>query len=291
MRYSMRGRREIAGWLFVLPMFAFFITFVIYPIISSFVSSLYTFDYVKYTLSGFDNYKHLMQDSLFHKATWNTILFVIILVPVISILGLIMAAIINLYPQRMQTFFKAVFYVPGVTSIISLVMVWEYMYNNQFGLGNYVLTSLGFDSVNFLGAKFATPSISLILVTIMIGGALVVYAAALNGIPRDLYESASLDGATALDSFLRITMPMLKPAILYIIVTATIGAFQVFAIILLMTGGGPAHRTTTIIMLIYREAFVNMNFGLANAMGILLCLFICLIAFIQFKLLKTDIEY
>jgi len=119
----------------------------------------------------------------------------------------------------------------------------------------------------------------------------VVFAAALSGIPRDLYESASLDGATQVDSFLRITLPMLKPSILYVVVTTTIGAFQVFAIILLMTGGGPAYKTTTILMLIYREAFVNMNFGLANAMGIILCLIICLIAFIQFKLLKTDIEY
>lgn len=291
MKLTYAFQREIVGWMFVLPMLLFFIAFVIYPIGAAFLSSLYRFDYVSYTFSGLDNYMYLAQDSLFHKAVINTLVFVVLLVPSVSILALILAVVIHVYPKKLKTFFKAVFYVPGVTSVVSIAMVWEYMYNNQFGLGNYLLHLLGFESVNFLGTTFAYSSLSLILLTMSIGASLVVYAAAINGVPQDLYESASLDGATQVDSFLRITLPMLKPSILYVVVTSTIGAFQVFAIILLMTGGGPAYKTTTILMLIYREAFMNMNFGLANAMGIILCLIICLIAFIQFKLLKSDIEY
>jgi multiple sugar transport system permease protein len=191
----------------------------------------------------------------------------------------------------MQSFLKATFYIPGVTSLVSIAMVWEYIYNNQFGLANYVLKTLGLSSVNFLGADWAYFALTLILLTTSIGSSIVIFTAAMNGIPSDLYESASLDGAKPLRSFFSITLPMLKPTLLYVIVTSTIGAFQIFAIILLMTGGGPAYKTTTILMLIYREAFVNMNFGIANAMGMVLCVIICLIAFLQFKLFKSDVEY
>lgn len=288
---NLKSRREWSGWLFVLPMLLFFLAFVVYPILSSVRGSLYAFDYTGYTFAGLDNYRQLLGDSLFWQAVWNTIVFVLYLVPSITLIALLLAALIHTYPRKMQSFFKAAFYIPGVTSIVSLAMVWEYIYNDQFGIGNYVLKLLGLPPVHFLGSEYAYSSLSLILITISLGASLVVFSAALNGIPRDLYESASLEGATPTQTFMRITLPMLKPSVLYVVVTSTIGAFQVFAIILLMTGGGPAYKTTTILMLIYREAFVNMNFGIANAMGILLCLLICLIAFLQFKLLKSDVEY
>ncbi|TMV52778.1 sugar ABC transporter permease [Paenibacillus mesophilus] len=289
--WSLKLRREWSGWLFVLPMLLFFVAFVVYPILSSIRSSLYAFDYAGYVFAGLDNYKQLVSDSLFWKAVWNTLVFVLYLVPSITVLALLLSAIIHVYPKKMQSFFRAAFYIPGVTSIVSLAMVWEYMYNNQFGLGNYFLKLIGMQPVNFLGSEYAYMSLSLILVTISLGSSIVVFTAALNGIPRDLYESASLDGAAPLRAFFSITLPMLRPSVLYVVVTSTIGAIQVFAIILLMTGGGPAYKTTTILMLIYREAFVNMNFGIANAMGVMLCLLICLIAFLQFKLLKSDVEY
>jgi multiple sugar transport system permease protein len=283
--------REINGWLFVLPMLVFFLIFVVYPIVSSIKSSLYGFDYTQYYWAGLDNYATIFQDELFHKAVKNTLLFVICLVPALTVLSLILSVLINTHSNKMQSFLKATFYIPGVTSLVSIAMVWEYIYNNQFGLANYVLKTLGLSSVNFLGADWAYFALTLILLTTSIGSSIVIFTAAMNGIPSDLYESASLDGAKPLRSFFSITLPMLKPTLLYVIVTSTIGAFQIFAIILLMTGGGPAYKTTTILMLIYREAFVNMNFGIANAMGMVLCVIICLIAFLQFKLFKSDVEY
>lgn len=288
---SIRLRSEISGWLFVLPMLLFFLIFVIYPIISAFRSSLYGFDYTHYYWAGWDNYRTIFKDKLFWKSIRNTLEFVLYLVPSITVLALMLAVIIHTYPKKMQSFFKAAFYVPGVTSIVSLTMVWQYIYNGQFGLGNYVLSLFGIDAVNWLGVNSATVALSLIVLTISIGAAVVVFTAALGGIPQDLYESASLDGAKPWQMFFRITLPMLKPTLLYVIVTGTIGAFQVFAIILIMTGGGPAYRTTTIMMLVYQQAFVNMNFGIANAMGIVLCVIISLIAYVQFKFLKSDIEY
>ncbi|MDR6550484.1 sugar ABC transporter permease [Paenibacillus qinlingensis] len=288
---SIRLRREISGWLFVLPMLLFFVLFVVYPILKAIKSSFYGFDYTKYYWSGLDNYRTIFMDPLFWKSIRNTLEFVLYLVPSITVIALMIAVTIHTYPKKMQSFFKAAFYIPGVTSIVSLTLVWQYIYNGQFGLGNYVLDRLGMDAVNWLGVNSATLALSVIVLTISVGSAVVVFSAALGGIPKDFYESASLDGAKPWHMFARITLPMLKPTLLYVVVTGTIGAFQVFAIIMIMTGGGPAYRTTTIMMLIYQQAFVNMNFGIANAMGIVLCIIISLIAFVQFKLLKSDNEY
>ncbi|WJH37430.1 sugar ABC transporter permease [Paenibacillus sp. CC-CFT747] len=272
-------------------MLVFFIAFVVYPILSSIKSSLYGFDYTEYYWAGLDNYRTILQDELFRKSVSNTLLFVVLLVPAVTVLSLFLSVLINTHSNKMQSFLKATFYIPGVTSLVSLAMVWEYIYNNQFGLANYALKTLGMAPVNFLGADWAYFSLTLILLTTSIGSSIVIFTAALNGIPAELYESASLDGAKPVRTFVSITLPMLKPTLLYVVVTSTIGAFQIFAIILLMTGGGPAYKTTTILMLIYREAFINMNFGIANAMGIVLCVIICLIAFLQFKVLKSDVEY
>jgi len=140
---SIRLRREISGWLFVLPMLLFFLVFVVYPILSAVRSSLYGFDYTHYYWTGLDNYRTIFKDELFWKSIRNTLEFVLYLVPSITILALLLAVVIHTYPKKMQSFFKAAFYIPGVTSIVSLTMVWQYIYNGQFGLGNYVLDLFG----------------------------------------------------------------------------------------------------------------------------------------------------
>ncbi|WP_135556989.1 carbohydrate ABC transporter permease [Paenibacillus cymbidii] len=285
-------KKEAIGWLFVLPMLVFFGLFVLYPILDSIRTSFYGFDFSHYYWAGLDNYRSLFADELFWKSMKNTLVFVAYLVPSITVISLLLSLFINNRSMRAQAFFKAVFYIPAVTSIVSITLVWGYMLNNQFGLANYLLRLLGHEGmINWLGVNWVYGSLSLILITINIGNPIVVFTASLNGIPGDLYESASLDGAKPMEKFFYITLPLLRPSLLYVIVTTTIASFQVFAIILLMTAGGPAFKTTTILMLIYQQAFVNMNFGMANAMGIILCLIICCIAFLQFKLFKSDIEY
>lgn len=290
-RMNAAARREVTGWLFMLPMMLFFVTFLFYPIVKAIRMSLYAFDYTKYYWAGFDNYSEIFKNETFLLAIKNTVLFVVIIVPCVTILALLLAVGINRLSHWKQSFFKAAFYIPGVTSAVSLTMVWEYIYNNQYGIANYTLKKMGIEPVNWLGAQYGVSSLSLIMITLALGGSLVVLSAGLNAIPKDLYESAYIDGAKPRDTFFRISLPLLKPSLLYVIVTGTIGAFQVFAIILLLTGGGPAYKTTTILMLIYREAFFNLNYGMANAMGIVLCALIGLIALVQFRALKSDIEY
>ncbi len=290
-KLSMSGRRELTGWLFVLPMLLVFLAFVIYPILQSFKSSLYGFDYTRYYWDGFGNYARIFDDPIFLRSIRTTLLFVILIVPAQTVLALVLSLLINRFSNRAQSFFKAVFYVPVATSVVSLAMVWEYIYNNEFGFANYVLKLIGLGPVNWLGIDYGVYSLSLIVITISLGTSIVVVAAGLNGIPQEMYESAAIDGSSPSRTFFRITLPLLKPSLLYVVVTSTIASFQIFTVILLMTGGGPAYKTTTILMLIYREAFLNMNFGAANAMGIILCLIITSIALIQFRLMKTDIEY
>lgn len=290
-KLSAGTKREIIGWLFVLPLFICFLIFVIYPILEAFRMSLYGFNYVRYFFAGFQNYVSIFQDRVFLLSIWNTFKFVLCIVPSVTVTALLLSILIVRWSQKWQGFFKAALYIPGVTSVVSLTMVWRYIFNEQFGMANYLLRLFGGSGVNWLGVDFAYPSITLIMTSMSLGGAVVVLSAGLNGIPQELYESAEIDGARPLTRLLFITLPLLRPTLLYVVVTGTIGAFQVFAVILLMTGGGPAYDTTTMLMLIYREAFMNMNFGVATAMGFVLALIVGAIAVLQFKFLSTDVEY
>jgi multiple sugar transport system permease protein len=290
-KLSAGAKREITGWMFLLPMFVCFLVFVLYPIIEAFRMSLYGFNYMKYFFAGFDNYVSIFQDRVFLLALWNTFKFVFFIVPGVTVVSVGLSLLIVRWPSGWQGFFKSAFFIPGVTSVVSLTMVWRYIFNEQFGIANYLMRALGMEGVNWLGAGIAYGSITLITISMFIGSNIVVLTAGLNGIPNELYESADLDGARPWTRLLSITLPLLRPTLLYVVVAATIGAFQVFAVIMLMTGGGPAFDTTTILMIVYREAFSNMNFGVATAMGFVLALIVSTIAVIQFKFLSTDVEY
>lgn len=284
-------KREITGWLFVLPMLVCFLAFVIYPIIEAFRLSLYGFNYVEYFWVGFGNYVSIFKDKVFLLSIGNTLKFVAYIVPTVTFVALVLSIFINNWPRKAQGFFKSAFYIPGVTSVVSLTLVWKYIFNEQFGILNYLVRLLGGEGVNWLGEGFAYPSLTIIMVSISLGSSIVVLTAGLNGIPKELYESADIDGVKPWGRAWYITLPLLKPTLLYVVVTSTIGAFQIFAIILLMTGGGPVYDTTTMLMLIYREAFMNMNFGIACAMGFVLSMIVCTIAIFQFKFLSSDVEY
>lgn len=169
--------------------------------------------------------------------------------------------------------------------------MWQYILNYDFGLLNYLMGLLGMEKINVLSYNMALITTTAIVLTLGLGQPIVILTAALGGIPPSYYEAAEIDGASFWRRHLSITLPLLKPAILFVVVTGTIGAFQVFAIILLFTAGGPHYATSTILLLLYQEAFVNGDYGRGSAMAVLLSLIIVMIAWAQFKFLKTDIEY
>jgi len=184
------------------------------------------------------------------------------------------------------------FYLPVVAAGVVLSMVWLYIYHPTYGLLNYLLTVVGLPRVAWLGTTgTALPSLAVVVASWTIGQPLIIFLAGLAGIPQDLYDAASIDGAGAWHKFWRVTLPLLMPTTLFVLVTQTINVFQVFVVVLLMTRGGPFNATQTIVFRIWETAFSFFQFGYASAMGVVLILLVSIVAVIQFKLLGREVEY
>ncbi|WP_238402897.1 carbohydrate ABC transporter permease [Paenibacillus mesophilus] len=241
---------------------------------------------------GLDNYIQLFQDDVFVRSLGNTFGFVAGVVPLTIIVSLFVSAIVIHKSAKTASFFRASFYLPIVTSQIILSATWAWIYHPVNGIANYALSLAGASPVMWLSdSRVALPSLIVVVVTWCVGQPIILYLAALGNIPVTYYEAASIDGAGTWRQFRSITLPMLKPTTLYVIVTSTIGAFQTFVVVQILTGGGPNYATSTIMYLLYETAFKFGKLGLASAMGVILAIIISVIAFIQFKFFKTDIEY
>jgi len=241
---------------------------------------------------GFANYSKVFADPIFWKAVVNTAYYTLGVVPLWLGKALIISALIFPFRKPLQTFFKAAFYLPHVTSAVILSMIWLWIYNPPFGLLNYVLGFFGVDPVAWLGNTLtAMPSLILMQVVMGGGSSIVLISAAMNGIPTYLYEAAELDGARPFQVFMRVTLPLLKPTLLYLVVTGTINSFQVFTNIYLMTRGGPQFSTTTIVYMIYDTAFKQFQFGPASAMAMVLFVLTAIFALVQFRWLGQEVEY
>jgi multiple sugar transport system permease protein len=283
--------KERYGYLFVAPALFFFFLFYLYPIADAVKTSFYTYTYYASGFAGLENYRFLLQDDVFLKSVKNTLLIVAMLVPTSLLTSLLISIMISQFKSKMQSVFKAVFYIPAVTSIVSITFMWKYLLNYDFGLFNYIVGALGFDKINYLSYDLALVTTTFIVLLIGLGQPIVILTAALGGIPASLYEAAELDGASFWQKHFSVTLPMLKPAILFVVVSGTIGAFQLFAIILLFTAGGPNYATSTILLLLYQEAFTNGDYGKGSAMAVILSLIIVTIAWLQLKFLRSDLEY
>lgn len=290
-RYSGRQRRlviqeNVASYLFMSPFLIFFALFVVYPmfmcVYTSFFDSTMNKDAV---FIGFGNYVELWQDEKFLNALRNTILIVVVSVPVTCIFSLWVASAISKMPVAATSAFRCIFYLPVVTGSVAVTMVWKWMYNNYYGIFNYIGTSTGLleENINWLGdPKYALWCIILILLTTSVGQPIVLYVSALDNVDRTLVEAAEVDGATQTQAFWRVKWPQMMPTTLYILVITTINSFQCFALIQLLTQGGS--NTMTIMYYIYYNAFKLYRYGYGNAMGVILALIIAALSAVQFKL-------
>ena len=286
-----RRRENIAGYLFMAPSLLFFLGFVIFPMVMCLVYSFTDYTMTSFSFAGFDNYKRMFQDAIFGKALWNTIILVIISVPVTCFFSLWAASIISKLHDRTTSFFRCVFYLPVVTGSVAVTVVWKWIFNRYYGVLNYLCMNLGLISrnMNWLGdASTALGCIITILLTTSVGQPFVLYVSALNNVDQSLVEAASVDGATNLQTFWRIKWPQIMPTTLYILVITTINSFQCFALIQLLTSGGPNHATETIMYYIYYNAFKLQSYGYGSSMGIILALIIAAFSALQFKVAKTD---
>jgi multiple sugar transport system permease protein len=290
-----RVRRHLTAWTFAFPFLAIFAVFLAIPIVASFALSFTGFglanlqDWFSAPWVGIENYRKLFSDEVFIKTAKNTAVFVIVGVPLTLALGLVAALGLNRGLGKLQGIFRVGYYIPVVTSIVAIAVIWRYLLNPEYGLVNALLGNLGIDGPNWLGEQTtALGSIVALLIWRNFGFDMVVYLAALQAIDPALLEAARVDGANTWQTFRRITLPLLKPATLFLAILTTAGYLQVFEEPFVMTNGGPLGSTRSVAMYVYEQGFKFLNLGYASAIAYALFVVIIVIAFIQFRLLRTD---
>ena len=285
-------QENIAGYLFMLPFLLFFVGFVVYPMFMCIYTSFFDATMNREDIFiGFQNYVDLFNDPVFWKALTNTLIIVVVSVPVTCAFSLWIATLISKMPVTATSAFRCIFYLPVVTGSVAVTMVWKWMFNNYYGILNYLGKGAGLldKNVNWLGdPKYALGCIILILLTTSVGQPIVLYVSALDNVDKSLVEAAQVDGATETQAFWKIKWPQMMPTTLYILVITTINSFQCFALIQLLTSGGPNHSTDTIMYYIYYTAFKLYRYGYGNAMGVVLAVIIAILSAVQFKLGNQD---
>jgi multiple sugar transport system permease protein len=278
-------RRKIAkGLLFISPWLLGFFLFTIYPMLASFYFSFTRYDVLRPPkFIGFENYIELFTgDDLFRTAMYNTVWFVLVAVPIGLVAAFLLAVLLN-QNLRGKSVYRTIFFIPSITPAVASVMVWLWIYNTQYGLINGILIGLGLEAIPWLSSPaLAKPSLVVIQVWAQ-GTAIIIFLAALQDVPRTLYEAARVDGANALQRFWHVTVPMTTPAMLYVLLTGLIGTFQAFIWPWLLTRGGPNNATLLFSVYLYRSAFEHFKMGYASAQGWLLFILVITFAVFIFK--------
>ena len=280
MQKTLIRRETISAYLFLAPALVFFVGFVIVPMVMCLVTSFFDYSMTEFAFVGFDNYKEMFQDDIFIKALANTVLIVVVAVPTVTAFSLWVSSVIYKMNGALCSFFRCIFYLPVVTVTVAVTVVCKWMFNKYTGLFNYVLDS----DISWLGdSRTAIWCIILILFTTSVGQPIVLYVSALGNVDDSLIEAAQVDGATSRQVFWKIKWPQIMPTTLYILVITTINSFQCYALIQLLTSGGPNHSTETIMYYIYYQAFKLYRYGYGNAMGVILAIIIAVFSALQFK--------
>jgi ABC-type sugar transport system permease subunit len=288
-------RQDLIGWSFALPFVILFGVFLALPILAAFLFSFTSFGLRDITnpigasVVGVDNYARLLSDAKFWKSLGNTVYFVVVGVPLTLALGLVIANALSRGITRFRTAFRVGFYLPVITSIVAIAVVWRFLLNPDFGLINLLLAKVGITGPNWLAnSALAMPSIIAMAVWRNVGFAMVVFVAGMQAIPSMLYEAASIDGAGRWQSFRYVTLPMLRPTILFMLVITTIGYLQLFEEPFVMTGGGPLDATLSVTMYMYQQGFTFFHQGYASAIAYVLFVIVAIAAILQFKFLRSD---
>ncbi|KAF1302823.1 MULTISPECIES: carbohydrate ABC transporter permease [Enterococcus] len=287
------GHKKLIPWLFIAPHLIIFIIFFLIPVIFGIYVSFTDWDlFGSPTFIGLDNYKELFfnKDSTFYEqlriGLVNTFKFVLFSVPFCIAVPLLLAAALNTKP-KLGKIFQSIFYMPSLFAISAVVIIWTLIFNVNYGPINTMLNS---DIPWTSTQPYAWMTLVVITVWWTIGGNMVIYQAALNGISKDFYEAADIDGASSFQKFMKITLPAIKGQILYTLVMTTIAQFNIYGQPLMLTGGGPTNSTRVLLMYIQQNAFGSGQSiaGIASAMAVILGICIMIVSAIQFKLLRKE---
>lgn len=280
----MEKKKSKWAYLFLLPWFALFCVFYAYPLVYGFVISFTNFDLSgKMDFIWFDNFKSIFTDYKFWRSFAGMLRYAVIILPLNVFIPLWAANTLHPHGKKMQSVSKLLIYLPGVLCSVALIIVWKFMLNPNTGFVSQWLKEFGFKGSIFDNANYSIPVLSLLIVFSGLGGNLIIFISAMNGISSDFYDAAELDGANRRQQFFHITIPMLRPTLLYVLITGTIAAFQIFTVPKLMTAGGPNFTSSTLLMLLYDSAFVDYKFGYAAALGVIIFVFTAVIAIVQFR--------
>ncbi len=300
-RRSLRWRpdQQWEAYLFLLPSFLGFLIFVVLPVLASLWLSFVDWNLLtppKFV--GFQNYVLLLtRDSVFRKVAWNTVYFMVTLVPLQLAFGLGLAVALN-QQIRGRLFYRVIFFMPVVTTIVAGAIIFQFLLNRDFGLFSNAIwklaewTGWGIQPPDFLNSsQWSKPSVILLTLWKNVGFTMVIYLAALQGVPQELYDAANVDGASSWQRFRNVTLPLVSPTTFFLFVIQMIGAFQLFTEAFVMTRGGPAQSTLTVVYYIYQNAFEFQKMGKASAIAWFLFIFIFLFTFFQTRMQRRWVHY
>ncbi|WP_411345555.1 carbohydrate ABC transporter permease [Paenibacillus sp. WLX1005] len=286
---SLYRKEKIYGYLFILPPVIGFLLFTLYPALYSIYGSFTDWNGLgQMNFIGLDNYKVLFTDNFFYTSMYNTF-FLMIGIPIGLLLSLLLALGLNRKIPG-TTAFRVIYYVPVISSLAAISILWQWAYNGDYGLVNQFLELFGIKGPNWL-ANTSTVKPAIILMTIWkgLGYSMLLYLAALQSVSRSYYEAAELDGASGFSMFRHITWPMVRPVTFFLVVTNIIGGSQIFTEINIMTPtGGPEYSSATVVFYIWQKAFENLQMGYASAMAVVLGLFIFIVTLVQFKMNESS---
>lgn len=290
---TLQRRMTIGGYIFLLPNIIGFLVFTALPVLGAVVLSFYKWDVLTPAkFVGLANYERLFtRDPLFRKALLNTLYYVILTVPPVLIIGLGLAMLVN---QKLKGvgIFRAIYFMPVVGLLVAEGLLWQWLYDADFGLINGLLRSVSLQPVPWLGStKWAMPAVAFMSVWRVAGYYMVIFLAGLQSIPPELYEAAAIDGANRWHQFRHITLPLLTPVIFLALVIAVINSFQVFTSAWVLTQGGPYYATTTIILHLYNKAFGQFKMGYASAIAMVLFVIIFVVTVIQSRMQREWVHY
>lgn len=277
------NNERFAGWIFILPALLGTLIFIVIPVICSFGLSFTKWDLLNpIRFVGLDNYKEIFSEALFFKIFWNTVVFAISTSVLGVIIPLILACILN-SKIRGSEFYKTAYFLPFITPMIVIGVVWEWIFDPNIGLLNHILHL----HINWLyDTHFAMPALIIVSVWKLIGYNMVIFLSSLSGISQSMFEAAIIDGATPFQTFKNVTIPLLSPSIFFVVIITAISSFQVFDLIYLMTQGGPLDSTNVLVYAIYKNAFEYFNVGKASAIAYVLFFIILVLTLVQWSLRK-----
>jgi len=296
MNISLRKQRILYAFIFILPGLLLYLMFVIYPILKAFQMSFYEWSIMPGKPSewvGIGNYIRAFNDPVVRISLRNTFMYTLVTVTGQMILALIAALLMN-YIIRGRTFFRTIYYLPVITSWVVVSLLFKYLFQSPKGVLNHILVNvlhLIAEPIPWLRyASTAFIPIEALGIWKGIGWGMVIFLAALQTIPNELYEAAAIDGANAWQRLIKITLPLIRPTIVFLLVVLMIGGFNVFISVVLITDGGPLQRTEVLLSYMYHQAFDFLDFGYGAAISFILAAIIITLSFIQIRFLRRPAE-